>query len=457
MACDTPGQSREYAIREISAELLQRKGAVMKNSACQLNSALAVVVGLMPLVGTGCCFFGGHPGALGRDVYGDRVVVSPDNSQAAYVWTDQMSCFLLYPIPFSYVRNELVGWSSPDGQENHLLEVQGYSVSFKYPEVLWDHETPLIKDLRYSPDSAHLGVMLDDRIEVIDVRTADRIQLKPPVRIIIRAMRWVSPSEIAYVASVGDGNAWRDPMKKTVFIQDISGASGPTEVFSGEPTAEAPWSPRLFFSPDGQSVLIAQKPEMSILHLSTREVSPLMNADQLVALRAVWKPDGSAVLLIFADINDCPHLYVKDKPINRVVLANLHKGTFTELTDGLKNIENSLKLHVAWAGEDQLVFVQESKVDLFNIDDKGASPAGSWQIPSSWSRDRLRPLLPGWVVAGPTHLRNIRDSYALSYDGKQRAPLSDYHCVVSDDGSHIAEVVRKGKITVRSLDLPPLP
>ena len=430
----------------------------MRSTASLLNCVLTIVVVFMFVICPGCVLARGRAGAPGGDVYGDRLILSPDNTDAAYVWTDTVVCWaMIWPpgVPAFYARNELIGWSSSDGQENHLVEIEKYDVCLKYPE---QHETKLIPDLRYSPDSAHIAARVwtgsrDSRIVVIDVKTEQQVQLRPPSPGTIRQMRWVSPNEIAYVASMGEGNVWRDPMRKVLFFQDISGESDPKEIFSGDPLSKDSWSPRLFFSPDAKAILVAATPEISILDLSTGQISSLIKADRLILMRAIWKADGSAAVLIFGDVKDGPW-FSPDEPMKRVVLANLDKGTITELTDGLQTIERSKKLLIAFGGEDQLVFVTERRVDLFHIDDKGASPADSRKLPLH--RGGYRPLLPGWIVAGPTGLSNERNSTALSYNSAHRVTLGDRHCRISDDGSRIAEVIRKGKVTVRPFELPPL-
>ena len=431
----------------------------MRNVTSLLNRLLTIVGICMLLTCAGCVVGRGYAGAHDRNIYGDRLILSPDHGDAAYVWTDELSSYatpLLWPpMPIFYAQNELLGWSSAGGQKNHLLEIQRYDVFLEYPT---QYETKKIADLRYSPDSAHLAAKVwngekYNRIEVIDVNTEQRTQLRLRSPGSIRQMRWVSPSEIAYVASVGEGRPWLDPMKQILFIQDVAVDSDPKEVFSGEPSLEDSWSPRWFFSPDAKSVLVAATPVISILDLSTGQVSPLMKADQLILVKAIWKADGRAAALFFGDVKEGPW-FGPDEPMKRVVLANLDKGTITELTDGLQEIESPWKLRIAFAGEDRLVFVKERQVHLFNVDEKGASPAGSWKLPDH--RGGYHPLLPGWVVAGPTGLSNGRNSTAVSYDRARLVHLSDHHCVVSDDGSRIAEVIRKGKVTVRPFELPAL-
>lgn len=429
----------------------------MRNVTSLLNRFLTIVVICMLLTCAGCVMARGHAGAPHGGVYGDRLILSPDHRDAAYVWIDEVGIWatpLLWPpLPVSYAVNELLGWSSAGGQQNHLVELQRYDVFLEYPT---QYETKRIADLRYSSDSAHLAAMVGaggkyNRIEVIDVNTEQRTQLRLRSPGSIRQMRWVSPSEIAYVASLGEGRPWLDPMKKILFIQDIAGDSDPKEVFSGEPSLEDKWSPRWFFSPDAKSVLVAATPVISILDLSTGQVSPLMKADQLILAKAVWKADGRAAALFLGDVKEGPW-FGPDEPMKRVVLANLDQGMITDLTDGLQGIESPWKMRIAFAGQDRLVFVNERQVHLFNVDEKGASPAGIWKLPHR--RGGYHPLLPGWIVAGRTSQSNQRNSTAVSYNGERRAHLSNHHCVVSDDGSRIAEVIRKGKVTVRPFELP---
>ncbi len=411
----------------------------MKNGNWLFNCALSVIVSVMSFVG-GCVR--SHAGAPYRDVYGDRLILSSDNKDAAYVWTD-MSIFMLTPLHFLAHQQEYVGWSSDGGRKNHLVSVVRWNNHWEYV----DDSFRLILDLQYSPDSTHLAALTPAYIEVIDVKTEKRLQLKLPSVGSIRKMRWVSPDKIAYMARLGDEEIYkvhRGPMKKALFIQDVVADSQPKELFASPEVKNAFWRPPyFFFSPDAQHVAIVGQEDVTLLNLDTGQKQTLNPGPHTRPPLVAWSPDGSALLLVTPG--------KERRQVARAVLINSTNGKITDLAEQMTVFKDLRVFHVAFSGNNQIVFGDRNDVQVFNLDESGVTSSKVWRSQDHGSG--YVSLLSGWVVAGPTGLSNERHSTAVRYADGKRVELSKKHCLLSDDGRHLAEVVGKGKVTVREFQL----
>ena len=409
----------------------------MKDGNWLVRCASVVIVSAMLFVG-GCGR--SHAGAPYQDVYGDRLVLSGDNKDAAYVWTD-MTNFIISPVFFLAHQQEYVGWSTDGGRKNHIVSVARWSNNWEYV----DDSFGLVQDLQYSQDSTRLAALASGRIEVIDVESEKRLQLKPPSVGTIQKMQWVSPDKIAYVAYMGDEDVYktnRGPLRKVLFIQDVAADSKHEELFSGPEASGVYWKPPyFFFSPDGKYVAIVNYEDTTLLNLADGQTKPLNAGPHTKPPLGVWSPDCSALLLVTHSR--------QNEPIERAVLIDISTGKATDLTGDLGKIEDTRKLHVGFAANNQLVFGERRQVKVFDFNHETAPSAAGWTLKDHGSG--YAPLVPGWVVA-ESNMR--KESTAVRYADGKLVLLSKHHCRLSDDGKYIAEVIRKGKVTVNSFELP---
>lgn len=428
------------------------------------------------------CAWRGYAGETEMRPYTNRIVFSPDQRQAAYVWTDRCwSLIPLYIATLAEAKTELLGWCTPDGV-NHLVEIDRRVQIGGFGNSRWIHS------IAFSPDGQHLAVVLADRVEIIDTATDRRQRLAGPAGEFTSAV-WLDSNQLAYAMSNSLGDGPGAGVERSVYRQAIEGGQ-PIRVFarkSGPPGYDAYHES---WSPDGRTVLLAEANELWRLDVTSGAVSLLTRAptrgnpgtrpyqptlDPVAGSNGgfgneatwciKWKPDGEEVSVLASDSASA-----------KLLLAGVLECKTWRFTDRkqefCRDVGDTWVLPISWT-PDGFLLVRWQRRPRWPFGLIRYSPWKASELLKAYGKDLpvtsngvevVQPLAPGWLAVGPGEdpgwwprvSPDQKDPmmYAVSYDGKQRIPITKNDVAASPEGRKLAEVVGKGKIVIKELNLP---
>lgn len=447
-----------------------------------------ILILLVPvLVASSGCAWGGYAGEIGGRPYTDRIVLSADGRQAAYVWTDRCWSLILFPPPMlifpplipvgslAAAKTEWLGWCTPDGT-NHLVRIDARTRVFG-----GFGNSRSIRGIAFSPDGRHLAAVLRDRIAIVDTGTGEVRQLTCP-RGEFTSARWFDNTQLAYATT----SRTDEPgvLVRSVYRQAIDKGK-PIRVFSRTSRHQDYAAFRESWAPDGRTALLSEGLDLWRLDIASGAIAlldrvttyPEKQRDPLSTTSGMfdpppipfkteayggvmevnwhmhWRPDGKEVSvlaigptwakLLLAGVFDCQSWRFADRT-----------------TAFYRDVGDRWVQPISWT-PDGLLLVRASKSGTWSISLVRHDPWRVIDVSERYGKELphntngfavVQHLMPGWLAIGPGKKDPMM--YAVAYDGKRQRPVTKYPFKISGNGRRLAEVIRKGKITVRTLDLP---
>lgn len=425
----------------------------------------AVVVALVGVLGAaGGCAWTGYAGELETQPYTDRIVFSRDGMRAAYVWTDRCSSLIpLGFVPLAEAKSEFVGWSGPHGRSDSLTLIDAKCTLGGFGNLR------SINGLEFSPDGAHLAAVLEDRIEIIDVRSGKRRRVSPQ-RGKIASMRWFSSNCIVYATDTAVSADGLHKARKSIFREEITTPAHRVQLFSKWSKRSRHEAHKEFWSPDGGAALIIEAPNVRLLDLGSGQLTRVARLANCEIDEVAWKPAGSAALCLFTDRKyDTSGGYSTSGKLLKAILVDRTTREVTDLTAAFRRVAGETYVGIiSWTRDGQYVLTRG-----YPTSDQQTRDHKIYLIrPRPWQvipfRDNygkalprnyvgfpvVQTLRPGWLAVGPGKKDPMM--YAVDYQGRRVIPVTKYPFAISPDGMRIAEVIRNGKVTIRELKLPDL-
>lgn len=442
-----------------------------------LRNILAIMIlGCLSISG---CVWHGFAGEVENRPYTNRIIFSPDGKQAAYVWTDR--CWSLIPFPptmpidsLASAKTELLGWCTADGT-NHIVEIDR-----RAHFGLGNSRSVLC--IAFSPDGRHLAAVLEDRIEIVDTTTGKAHRLAgPPGK--FTSATWFDDNQLAYAVTKSIEEWPSVVVERSVYRQAID-SQEPVRLFA-RMSSRREYAACVSWAPGGRTVLLSEGRELWRVDLSSGAASLLIRAPKLAitdlgpaALASDpndpppaepdvhklgfeietywdinWRPDGQQVSVL-----------ARDSVGSNTLIAgvfNCKSWRFTDLkTEFCRDAGDKWVSPISWT-PDGFLLVRCLKPPKWTVTLIRFSP---WEVIDFLGRygkklphnasgfEAVQHLSPGWLAIGPGEKDPMM--YAVDYDGKKQIPLTENAFAVSGDGRKLAEVVSKGKIVIKALDLP---
>ena len=438
--------------------------ASTRGSRCVAGRLVLLILTAVVAASSGCAW-NGFAGDVEARHYSKRIILSADGSRAAYVWTDR--CWSLVPWPppmpidtLAEAKTEWVGWCNPDGT-NHLARIDGQlRVSGGYGNSY------SVRSITFSPDGRHLAAALKNRIEIIDTATGDVQRLKG-TRGRITSVCWFDNTQLAY-ATVSDSDQTEDGrLVRSVYRHAIDKAE-PVRVFS-RGSKRAHYTPFCeSWAPDGRTVLLTEGRELWRLDVSSGASEVLVQAipsadlpgeeedglmDRDMDWDINWSPDGRQVSVLASGGSGRGKLRLAG-------VLDCRSWEFTDLKEKFLRKVGDTWVRPILCTPDGFLLVTAPKPGRSVTYLVRCDP---WQVIDFSQRygdglprgltgfQTVQQLIPGWLAVGPGEGDSVMT--AVDYDGRRRVRIANHPARLSPDGRKLAEVVRKGKIVIRPVDL----
>ena len=386
---------------------------------------------------------------------GKAVTFSPDGKNVAYVWSDTIESVIPFWIDtMGAATAEYVGYCRTDGPSEHRLV--RFHEHAAFPGSAVRH---VVRYVAFSPTSTHLAILCRHSLHVIELATGLGRRLSPLGQGEVTSFRWLSGREVVYGFEFGP-EAWPD--RRTLFRQRIDGDACRVVLFT-RPGNRAPFNVfRERWSPDGSRALIRVSKGVRLLEVATGKVSPPLKnlRSPEMSSHVMWRPDGAVALYCYKNATGSrtQHAFLIES--SSLLVKDL-TARFRDLLGRNRSWEPEL-----WTGEGKYVVVTGMKTCLIRLD-----PWQAVRFEDQYGRDMpvrrsgyrtIEYLRPGWLRLVDDRMTRSAfgdriDSLAVDYQGKRVVPISKRPIAISPDGTRFAEVVRKGKVIVKPLDLPAEP
>ncbi len=387
----------------------------------------------------------------------DHVRISPDGRNVVFIATDVIGAGIPQWGLGGGLHSMYVRWCSaecPDVQ--HSAKIAAGSLGMQYGLM---GTGDLVEEVKFSPDSRHVAIHAPRRIWILQPATGKRwvLQTKDGS---INSMTWISNDELAYCKVIGTGSKERTVLHLRVYRQKIAQpASDRTEVYRQD-GKNVPLS--FYWSPSGRYVVLGpcSLGQCRLLDIKTRKVLDFGPPSASLHWGVAWKTDESAVFCAVQRLNVMGILGI---PMgNEYFLIEPVTGKITDCRKTCK-FNNVPHFHPApvWTADNQYIVNNAgwAGCSLIRLNPWKFIPLKGRLVTHLGITDNdncpeLHPFpVPGWLWT-----RHKNKAYAVDYQGRQFVPIGQgWDWAVSSDGKRIVEVDKNGKVTIRTLKLPPLP
>ncbi len=340
---------------------------------------------------------------------------------------------------------------------------------------LWNATLENYVQFSFSPDSSQIAVSTRGDLSCIDLDTGERRRLNDEGEI-VSSFAWVAEDEIGYMANsnvsgargtqIADRIVWRQHVhrpreqRRAIFQQvrvdvDLLDVGYSPGMF---PPSES-WSPR------GNYLIFLSSPmrgELQLLNVATGQVSSF-GAHDLFLIEIAWKPDDSAVVCLVNSMSQTGW-----PPKEALLLHEPATARTVDVTRDYESLgldESAFGIERRWTEDGTYIVIN----DVFGVGGVLIRPR-PWEViqvgehlrrllgplPQWQSSMTVEPLgIPGWVQTGAHGVE-----YAYNYRNDELVELGDStntFIVVSPDGSKVARLTFRGKLTVSAVDLEPAP
>jgi len=414
----------------------------------------------------------GWAGALGGCASHSSVTVmalrvSPDTTQVAFSSTC-LDASGLATAPNMHATESL-GWLMPGADsEPRLLELGSWRWNWAFHGDTYDVEE--IADIKWSPDSRRVALLTNRGVHVAEP-AAGKIEriCSFETKTYQAGLTWTSSDHVAWW--VIDTTESKTPegsrtMRRLAIFRGKAAAGAEARQVYLDDEKEPPFV--FHTSPDGRYLITCRtaNDHTRLVDLHTGKLS-LLGPPDFTPYNAIWKGDGSAVLLTPSPQN-AGKLTIEGfpyAPSRHVLLVELPSGTVKGITTRFGELGQDPWVEgETWTADGKFVVV---RVD----DDHILLQPDPWRIiplpapPGLDTFDRIKPLAaPGWVAVEQGFLVTDQDQpgypsyskhYAMDYSGKHLVFLTQQRAwTLTATGTLIVAEDDTGKVTARELRLP---
>lgn len=426
----------------------------LKKIICGSGKMLSMLT--IATLGTGCTFG-----------YASSPAFSPDSTMFAYLWQTET----LAPIGPESVRM----WQKVDLRwcaVDHPKRIRSLTIDTAGRES-WDKKLDDYVQFSFSPDSSHVAVSTRGELFSIDLETRERKLLSAEGEI-VSSFAWVADDEIGYMAysnvrrtrdmDVADRVVWRQRVHRPLKERTAILRQDRTEVYlsyGGYSSSSESWSPLgnyLTFLPS----YVGAKHQLLVV--ATGQISSFAPHDIRVR-DIVWKPDESAVACfgnVMSQTSWPPKeaLLLYEPATARTVdltrsYESLGLGESVSVTEKLWTDDGEyLVVNDTFEGGVGAVLIRPRPWEVLQIGEhlrKRLGPLPQWHGPIS-----AQPLgISGWVQTAA-----IDVVYAYNYRDDELVELGEWGNAwigISPDGSRVARLASRGKLTISATNLEPAP
>ncbi|MBT7170823.1 MAG: hypothetical protein HN909_03530, partial [Phycisphaerales bacterium] len=393
-----------------------------------------------------------------------ELTFSPDGKMVAFSWNyskTRMPASWLWPVYYNWGTKRQFLCLAPTATPEVCPQFEIHR-DWGMPDFIARFA---IEHVRISPDSNRVAWVDEGRLVVAPSHNPDLSAVLTPEDETIDTFCWVGRDEIVYSSlRVDEQPELADVNYKAIYRQTIdlgqARSENPPPIERRElyraMTADDTEPFEVHLAPDKRAAILMGNLSVVLLEFDPAKAkTPIRIPRRSGKARGVcWAPNSEQVFLAFGweDVAEGP---------DGAILLQRQSGKVTDFTDYFLEIfgTNPFRCN-EWTVDGKFIIAMDLRmlrVYLLQLD-----PWVVYRFEERYDKKlpktngdvkSVRSLVPGWLWVRPI---DEGPTYAIDYQGRRVIPIADRDWAVSPDYTQIAEVFEKGRVEVRTLDLPKL-